>query len=90
MPEKRSRITIIIDILETIQEFELPASRIAEYANMPYDRLKPILEDLEKKGFVKSRKEGRSMVYMVTSEGRKALVKLKEAYHILKSMGLEK
>lgn len=69
---------------------ERPASRLCEEANMPYDRLKPILDQLEKKGLVTYRKEGKARIYRITKEGLSALRKLEEAYSILKAVGIEK
>jgi len=50
MPTKRSRLSITIEILRTLRDEKLPASRLCEYVNMPYDRLKPIVDNLEKTG----------------------------------------
>jgi len=54
---------------------------------MPYDRLKPMLDQLEKKGLVTYRKEGKARIYRITKEGLDALRKLEETYSILKSCG---
>jgi len=57
---------------------------------MPYDKLKPILDQLEKKGLVTYRKEGKARIYRITEEGLDALRKLEESYSILKAVGIEK
>ena len=89
MPQKRSRLGIIISILEAILNEEMATSRIGEYANMPYDRLKPILDELEEKNFVTFKVVGKAKIYRITSDGINALNRLREAYRILKNLGLE-
>ncbi len=86
---RRSRLGIVVSILAELErEGEMPASRLATYVNMPYDRLRPLLEQLEGRGYLSSRREGRSIVYSLTSEGREALGKLREAYELLRRMGV--
>ncbi len=86
---RRSRIGIIVEILSELErEGEMPASRLATYVNMPYDRLRPLLEQLEERGYLASRREGRSAFYRLTAEGQAALSKLREAYELLRSMGV--
>ncbi len=80
----RSLAGIILDILETLNTHgPMPATRIATYANLPYDRLKPILETLEEKHYVEKTEDG----YTITDEGRKALAKLREAANLLRMLG---
>jgi len=66
MPVKRSRLTILVDVMKALQGEGRPASRICEYANLPYDRLVPILEKLEKEGFVVYEKKGKARIYKLT------------------------
>lgn len=90
MPAKRSRLSIVVAILKALSRSETVCSRLCEEVNMPYDRLKTLLEYLEEKGLVRSEQRGRARVYKVTGEGMRALKRLEEAYAILKNLGLEK
>ena len=89
MPVKRSRLTILVDVMKALQGEGRPASRICEYANLPYDRLVPILEKLEKEGFVVYEKKGKARIYKLTEKGLKELSKLEDALRILRKLGLE-
>lgn len=42
------------------------------------------------KGLVTYRKEGKARIYRITKEGLNVLIKLREAYNILRAVGLEK
>jgi len=51
---KRSRLSIIIDVLSYLSEEggEAPATRIAQATGLAYDRLVKLLEELNEKGVV--------------------------------------
>ncbi len=85
MPKKyRSRAGIIYDVLMIVlAEGPLPPTRIATYANLPYDRLRVIIDSLEEKGLIERTEKG----YVVTEEGRRALKVLEESVILLKSLG---
>jgi len=81
----RSQAGIILDILEVLHEHgPLPASRIATYANLPYDRLKVIIESMEEKGLVERTPEGH---YTITPKGEEALATLRRSRKLLESLG---
>ena len=86
---RRTRLKILIDVLEALAREEMPASRVCEAANMPYDRLKPLLDRLEKHGLVRVRTVSRSRVYGITSRGLRELERLRRAHATLRSLGLE-
>lgn len=86
MPRRkyRSQAGIIYDILKILSsEGPLPPTRIATYANLPYDRLKVIINSLEEKGFIERTEDG----YVITEEGYKALRVLEESLVLLKTLG---
>lgn len=80
----RSQAGIIYDILKILSnEGPLPPTRIATYANLPYDRLKVIINSLEEKGLIEKIEGG----YVITEEGYKALRVLEESLVLLKTLG---
>ncbi len=80
----RSQAGIVHDVLDTLQrEGVLPATRIATYANLPYDRLKVILSSLEANGLVVKTEDG----YKITAKGVEALNILKRSRKLLESLG---
>lgn len=89
MPAKRSRLSIVASVLRALEDSSMPASRICERANLPYDKLSKILEKLEEEGLVSCEKRGRARVYRITEKGARELKKLEEAYMILKRLGLD-
>jgi len=81
----RSQAGIVLDILEALAaEGPMPATRLTYYANLPYDRLKIILESLVEEGLVE-RDENR--YYRITEKGLEALKTLRETRKLLESMG---
>ncbi len=84
----RSSAGIIHDILEVLlREGELPATRIAQYANLPYDRLKAMLEKLEEEGLVERREEEGKTLYRVTRKGAEAYQKLHAVKVLMERLG---
>ncbi len=80
----RSQAGIVHDILEVLQrEGAMPATRIATYANLPYDRLKLILLSLEESGLVVKTEDG----YDITEKGLEALNTLRRSRKLLESLG---
>ena len=78
MTKKRSRVAIILEVLELLEREggEVLATRLATAAGLAYDRMINLLEDLEKRG----------VLYVETS-GRNKLIKLSpKGYHLLNSL----
>ena len=83
----RSQAGIIHDVLEALQRYgPLPPTRIATYANLPYDRLRVILASLEANGLVERGKDG---AYTITRRGVEALESLRRARRLLESLGFK-
>ena len=85
----RSQAGILHDVLEVLlREGPLNATRIAQLANLPYDRLRALLEKLVEKGLVEvlEDEEGRR-VYRVTQKGLEAYHRLHAAKEILEKLG---
>lgn len=91
MGRKRSRIEIIYDILDALSEEPTTPTRLATLANMPYDRLQPMLEELESKGLVSlehDRGNPRARVVVITAKGRLLLDELRRVRKVLRDFGL--
>lgn len=80
----RSQAGIVHDILDALhREGPLPATRIAMQANLPYDRLKAMLSQLEADGLVARTEHG----YKITPKGLQVLNTLKRCRSLLESLG---
>ncbi|MCE4617377.1 MAG: winged helix DNA-binding protein [Desulfurococcales archaeon] len=92
MPRKRTRIKIIMDIMKHLSERSETPTRLATLANIPYDRLIPILEELERKGLVvfeASEENPRARTVKLTDKGWKLYLHLKKLFKVVKDFGLE-
>lgn len=90
--KKRSRLQIIIEVLEALsQRSELHATELSLMVRLSYDRLKSILEDLNGKGLLilkRSDNEHRSLIVKLTSEGDRLLEELRRLKKLLEDYGL--
>ncbi len=83
----RSQAGIVHDILKVLSEHgPLPATRIATYANLPYDRLRVILASLESNGLIERTDKG---YYTITSKGLEALATLHHTLKLLENLGFK-
>lgn len=93
MPRRRSRIEIVMDILEALEEEgPMPPTRLATHANMPYDRLAPLLAELEEKGVIEVEEVSASpktRTARLTSKGRELLRELRRLKRVLVDFGLD-
>ncbi len=91
-PKKRSRLQMVMEVLEALDEHgELHATELSLMVKLSYDRLKSILEDLNKKGLVEVERvedDHRSLMIKLTSEGRRLLEELNRLKSILEDYGL--
>ncbi|MDH5816326.1 MAG: winged helix-turn-helix domain-containing protein [Candidatus Nezhaarchaeota archaeon] len=89
---KRSRLQIIIEILEMLsQHGELHATELSLMVKLSYDRLKSILEDLSEKGLLvleRSKNEHKSLMIKLTSDGDRLLEELRRLKRLLEDYGL--
>jgi len=81
----RSRLKIILDILEAIHEQGGKVSAILTYANLSYDRLMKYLEELRERGLVVRSTDG----YELTDLGYKFLEELERAQKLAEAFGFE-
>jgi len=86
--KKRTKLLIVMELLEVLSSNELPPTRLATLVNMPYDRLANLLRELEEKKLVEVVEGGRSKVVRITEEGLKLLGELKKIKKILDEYGL--
>lgn len=85
---KRTRIEILIDILETLAHDPTNPTRLATLVNMSYDRLKAIVKELEAKGVIRSVKDEKFTVLELTPKGIELLRELKRLKKVLQDFGL--
>jgi len=86
----RSQAAIIRDILKVIWEKgKVKPSRLACYANLPYDRLQKYLEILESKGCVRKEVSNGDQWYILTETGFRILKELNRLQKIFESLGLK-
>jgi len=82
----RSQAGIILDLLEALQrEGPMPPTRLSYHANIPYDRLRPILQELAGKGLVAYNPQTRRVE--ITDKGMEALILLRKSKALLESLG---
>ena len=89
--KKRSRITILIEILEYIESEggEVIATKIAMATGLAYDRLIIFLEDLSRRGIVYIEISGRNRIVKLSEKGYQLLRKLRELRDLIKDLGLD-
>lgn len=88
MVKKRSKLEIIFDVIEILSRESANPTKLSMLVNMPYDRLKRLLEELEDKGVVRCEEQGRSRVYVLTPQGYRLSEELKRIREILKDYGI--
>ncbi len=88
MKAKRSRLSIIIDVLSYLSEEggEAPATRIAQATGLAYDRLVKLLEELNEKGVVAMEAGER---VRLTRKGLVLLQRLRDLREFLEDLGIE-
>ncbi len=88
--KRRSRARIVYELLRTLDKSgPQPPTRLATLLGLSYDRLRVILEELEKRGYVALEKDGRRQDAYITTQGRRALTTLSRALRMLEELGLE-
>lgn len=86
----RSRVGIILDILESIHELEQATiTDIITFANISYKRLKWILDNLEEKGYVDSIEDKNKKIYVLKPKGYKLMNELRKIRELINDLGLE-
>ncbi len=86
----RSRAGIIYDVLRTLKDYgPLPATRIMYGANLPYDRLRNILEMLKSKGYIDEVREEDRTLYRLTKKEFEALNYLEKVKRMFDELGLK-
>jgi predicted transcriptional regulator len=86
---RRSRIEIIRDILAVLEERgPQPLSRLGTYANLPYDRLRRIVEELGERGLVRISRGPTSLMVEITPLGVELLEELRRLERLLRDLGL--
>ncbi len=87
--EYRSKMRIIFDILDTIdEEGEAKITTILYRANLSYDRLKRYLNELVDAGLIKEKTDSKRKWFYLTSNGRKMLNELRKVISLADAFGL--
>jgi predicted transcriptional regulator len=86
---RRSKLDIIRDILAVLEEKgPQPISRLATYANLPYDRLRRLIGELEEKRIVALTRSSSTLIVEITPQGVKLLEELRKLEALLRDLGL--
>ncbi|MEM1645565.1 MAG: winged helix-turn-helix domain-containing protein [Ignisphaera sp.] len=88
MNKKRSKLLIVLDILETLMQEEINPTRLATLVNMPYDRLSNLLKELNDRGLVKITAVGKNKSVSITPKGVEVYNELKKIIALLEDYGL--
>lgn len=83
MKHYRSRLKIILDLLEAVHEHGEKVSAILTYANLSYDRCMKYLDELLEKGLVEKAAGG----YRLTEKGYRFFDELRRAERLAKAFG---
>uniref|UniRef100_A0A7C4FI90 CARD domain-containing protein n=1 Tax=Ignisphaera aggregans TaxID=334771 RepID=A0A7C4FI90_9CREN len=85
---KRDRLSILFDILKALSEEPQNPTKLAVLVNMPYDRLKKILDELVEKGLLQYEEQGRVRIYSLSKDGCKVYEELRRVRKVLQDYGL--
>lgn len=88
MARKRSKLEIVFEIIDVLSREPMNPTRLAMLVNMPYDRLRKLLEELVAKGVVVYEDQGKSRLYALTPQGHRLYEELKRIRRILKDYGI--
>lgn len=91
MKTRRSKLSIIVDVLSYISEEGggAQATRIAQATGLAYDRLVRLLEDLNERGIVIVEVGERVRRVKLTRKGLTLLQKLRDLREFLEDLGIE-
>ncbi len=87
---RRSRLEIMVDILEAISRGGgARATWIMYEANMPYDRLKRYLSELLEKGLVRRVESGGESRYYITDKGLELVREYRRIKRLAEALGID-
>ena len=85
----RTRIGILLDILSWIHRLDEPTiTTLITYTNVPHDRIKGILRNLEEKGVVRRIQSDDHFIYVLTERGYRLLRDLERIKKSLEGLGI--
>lgn len=85
----RSRLAILVDILEVIAEGETKPTRIMYGANLSYDRLQKYLDYLIRMGLINEIKDNEEVRYRITEKGLQFIKDARRVLEFMRAFGLE-
>lgn len=88
MAKKRSKLEIVIDVLDVLSRRAVNPTKLATLVNMPYDRLMRLLEELTSKGIIQWEEQGRSQTITLTPQGHQPCEELRRVRKLLRDYGV--
>ncbi len=86
----RTKVSLYYEILKSVRDRgSAQPTRIMYDVNLPYSKLKEMLEEMVSKGLLEERKRGKVLEYFITEEGLRLLVKLEDVLWSLRRLGLQ-
>ena len=87
---KRSKIDIVHDMLQAIQEKggKIKPTHLLYKSNLSHQRMKLYLKELEEKKMIEEKTEKKKTLYSITDEGRKFLHDYKQMKEFAEAFGL--
>ncbi len=88
MSRRRSKLLIVMEILEILSREDIAPTRLATLVNMPYDRLIKLLRELESRKLIEIVDGDHSKIAVLTDRGFRLLEELRRIKNILNEYGL--
>jgi len=86
----RGTITMLLDVLNAIRSLgKATATELSYGSRIPYDRLKPLLNELVRRGYVIVEENRGRSYYKLSEEGAKLLEELARVKRMLEDLGFK-
>ncbi len=88
---RRSRAAIVLDVLETLLRNggSMNLTRLSQEANLAYNRLLALVEDLAERGALRIEEKGSNKTVHITEKGIKLAGELRRLRRILSDFNIE-
>lgn len=90
MSERRSKLTVLVDVLRVVQRENSPVkpTHIMYKANLSHKLLKEHLNTLMQKGFLEQELEGDKVYYKITRKGQEFVQEFRKIEKLSEAFGL--